>query len=991
VNNIAAVKKYIIRLSLFVMILFLFRDAFPQEYFQQEVNYKIKVTLNDKSHELNSFESVEYINNSNDTLSFIYFHLWPNAYSSNKTELANQLSVWNGKERLFNDPELKGYIDSLDFKVGNRSIQWHLLPGQPDICSLLLNDPVNPGDTIIITTPFHVKIPKGVTSRLGHIGESYQISQWYPKPAVYDRTGWHQMPFLDQGEFYSEFGRFDVSITLPANYTVGATGDLQNDAETERLFKLVADTSWKSTAGLGNDDFPPSSDQVKTLRYTGNEIHDFAWFADKRFHVLKGSVQLPESGREVTTWVMFTNRQADLWKDALDNVNTSIRYFSEKIGDYPYSTFTVVQSALTSGAGMEYPGLTVIGLVSDSYALDEVIAHEICHNWFYSALGSDERRFPFMDESITSSYEGRYMKERYPGKMLWELYFRKKKAAVFTHIDKMPVQRIQEIDWLFQARHNLEQPIDLPAADFSYINYNTILYSKGDMGFNYLRAYLGDSIFDASMHEYFRKWKSKHPDPEDLRSIIELYTGKDLSWFFDDFIGTTKRLNYKVVRLENQQILVKNNGELASPLVISGMRGDSIRFEKWSDGFHGQKWIDVPPGDYSEIKIDPRHVMPELTRLNNNIHTSGIFRGADPIRPQLLFTIEDPEKRTLIYVPAINWTRENSFMVGVALSNGFIIPKPVEYLIMPFYAFKGPSLAGFGRITFNIIPYNNPVRLATISFQGTQYGAPGNQNYHNVKAGLDLYFRTNTMINPVSQRVYGNYIAASDLYQILLPEKAKMLSYFQFGYIIEKTGIINPFNLSASFESNYSYQKASAEFNYRYSYFGKDNGLDMRLFAGNMIKNAADAPFYALSPGGRSGREQYLYQGTFPDRFSVFPTTFFSKQMTLSEGELVSPVNDSLGYSNWMISLSFTSNLPGKAGRIPIKPFVNLLLNDHGTFGHNSPLFFEAGLKAGIWNFFEIYVPLIVSGNIESLTGSFKSRIRFVLNLDSFKQLKLKL
>jgi hypothetical protein len=113
--------------------------------------------------------------------------------------------------------------------------------------------------------------------------------------------------------------------------------------------------------------------------------------------------------------------------------------------------------------------------------------------------------------------------------------------------------------------------------------------------------------------------------------------------------------------------------------------------------------------------------------------------------------------------------------------------------------------------------------------------------------------------------------------------------------------------------------------------------------------------------------------------------------MSLSEGGLTSPVNDSLGYSNWMISLSFTSNLPGKAGRIPVKPFLNLLMNDHGAgTGHSSPLFWEAGLKAGIWNFFEIYVPLIISGNIESLTGSFKSRIRFILKLDSFKHFKLK-
>ena len=311
------------------MIFFLFMKIFPQEYFQQEVNYVIHVTLNDKSHELSSFESVEYINNSDDTLGFIYFHLWPNAYSSNNTDLANQLSVSKGKKRLFGDPELRGFIDSLDFKIKGCKVSWQLLPDQTDICRIALNELLPPGDTIVITTPFHVKLPKGVTSRLGHIGESYQISQWYPKPAVYDKSGWHQMPYLDQGEFYSEFGNFDVSITLPENYTVGATGELQNDTEMKRLDGLASDTSWISTAGMVRDDFPASSYQVKTLRYTGRGIHDFAWFADKRFHVLKGNLILPESGREVTTWIMFTNRQANLWKYAIKYVNSSISYFQK--------------------------------------------------------------------------------------------------------------------------------------------------------------------------------------------------------------------------------------------------------------------------------------------------------------------------------------------------------------------------------------------------------------------------------------------------------------------------------------------------------------------------------------------------------------------------------------------------------------------------------------------------------------------------------------
>ncbi len=313
------------------------------------------MTLNDRTHELNGYESVEYINNSPDTLNFLYFHLWPNAYSNNKTALARQMFTINGKSKLFNDPELKGFIDSLDFKVDDNKVLWDL-SGSPDICKIVLDKPLGNGDTIVITTPFHVKIPKGVTSRLGHIEESYQISQWYPKPAVYDRSGWHQMPYLDHAEFFSEFGSFDVSITLPANYIVGATGELQNEEEKNMLEILSADSSRNKSYYLRDTDFPQSSSQMKTLRYTENNIHDFAWFADKRFHVLKGTVTLPDSGREVTTWVMFTDQEANLWKDAIAYVNDAIMYFSKWIGDYPYNNFTAVQSALNSGAGMEYPG-----------------------------------------------------------------------------------------------------------------------------------------------------------------------------------------------------------------------------------------------------------------------------------------------------------------------------------------------------------------------------------------------------------------------------------------------------------------------------------------------------------------------------------------------------------------------------------------------------------------------------------------------------------
>jgi hypothetical protein len=996
ITGLAAMQKLFSRyffkhyLLIFLFIFRPFLNASSQEYFQQEVNYKIRVTLNDSKHELNGFESVEYINNSPDTLRFLYFHLWPNAYSNNNTALARQIFSMKGKEKLFNDPELKGFIDSLDFEAESNKVQWNLLPESPDICRIILNRPLNPGDTVTITTPFHVKIPKGVTSRLGHIDESYQISQWYPKPAVYDRSGWHQMPYLDQAEFYSEFGSFDVSITLPDNYIVGATGNLQDEEENKFLDKLASDTSWMKTFYYKKPGFPPSSKQLKTLHYTENNIHDFAWFADKRFHVLKGIVKLPESDREVTTWVMFTDQEALLWKNAISYANKAILYFSEWIGDYPYKTFTAVQSALNSGSGMEYPGLTVIGLAGDPYLLDQVIAHEISHNWFYSAIGSDERRFPFMDESIATAYESRYLNEKYPEKKLWEINFRSIKLAKFFHIDKMPIQRIQELEWLIPARRNMELPLNLPATDYNYDNYGSLIYSKASQGFNYLRAYLGDSLFDSIMHDYYIKWKNKHPLPEDLRMVFESHATQDLSWFFDDFLGTTKRLDYKIMRLENQKLLVENKGELKSPLVLTGIIGDSVYSEHWEDGFEGKKWINVPWSDDSEIIIDPQHKIPELFRLNNNIRTSGAFRKTDPFQFRFLYNIEEIEKRSLVYVPVINWNSVDGFMAGMFLNNGILIPKPVEYLFIPFYTFSNQGITGYGKISFNITPYDNLIRMATFTLEGEQFGAPGDQNYHKVKIGLDLGFRSNNTINRVNHKVFAYFFAASDLNQIMLLMPAKMRSYLQFGYIFERSGLINPYNMSVSSESGKSFQKTSLDFNYTYSYNGRNRGLGIRFFAGAMLKNDPEYPFYGISAGGRSGSEQYLYQGLFLDRFNL-TESFWSRQMSLSEGGLVSPVNNTLGYSRWLLSLSITSSLPGPALWIPVKPFVNVLLNDHGAeTTEKSPFFFEAGLKAGIWDFFEIYIPLLVSDNIEAMTGTYQDRIRFIFKLDINNPLKLK-
>src|SRR6056297_4096446 len=300
-----------------------------QEYFQQEVDYTIQVELDDKIHFLRGVEEIEYTNNAPEALTEIYLHLPPNAYKNNQTYLAKEQFQREGKHYLFSVYSQSGFIDSLNFTVNNKEVKWDYHKKHIDICRLTLNEPLKAGETITIKTPFRVKIPLAVTSRLGHVDQSYKISKWFPRPAVYNAEGWHISPYRDLGKSYSEYGSFDVSITLPENYIVAAPGQLMTKSEKKRLNQIEKQTRQK--LGFNADDMtiPESSRDFKTIRYKIDSIPDFVWFTDKRYHVLTNEVSLPNSKKTVTTRTFFTNEQADLWQNANKYISQALQDYSD--------------------------------------------------------------------------------------------------------------------------------------------------------------------------------------------------------------------------------------------------------------------------------------------------------------------------------------------------------------------------------------------------------------------------------------------------------------------------------------------------------------------------------------------------------------------------------------------------------------------------------------------------------------------------------------
>lgn len=496
------------QLLCFLTALCLLPIAYCQSsYWQQRVNYNIDVTLNDADNSLNGFEKIEYINNSPDTLYFIWFHVWPNAYKNDRTAFSDQLLENGSTKFYFSDNDQRGYINRLDFKINGITAKTEDHPQHQDIIKVVLPVPLPPAAKTMIETPFHVKLPF-LFSRTGYEKKAYAITQWYPKPAVYDRKGWHPMPYLDQGEFYSEFGDYDVQLHVPATYKVAATGEQQNI-------------------------------EGSSLHYIQKNVHDFAWFADKDFKVVSDTLKLP-SGKIIKVAAYYYPTHEKIWKNCIRYIKNAVLTKSHWVGEYPYNVVTVVDGG--NGGGMEYPTITLLQ-AGDQRGLDFVIDHEVGHNWFCEILASNEREHAWMDEGMNTYYDQRYASQQYPdgarGALVKAKWLQK----------KLPGNTEETI---LQTLYGLrkDQPIETPSEKFNILNYNLVAYTKTGDWMKQMEQSLGQRLFDSVMQNYYRQWSFKHPYPEDFKTVVENVSRTNLDAQFSllNRKGEMKRPEKKDIR-----------------------------------------------------------------------------------------------------------------------------------------------------------------------------------------------------------------------------------------------------------------------------------------------------------------------------------------------------------------------------------------------------------------------------------------------------------
>jgi hypothetical protein len=634
---------------------------------QQDVRYDIRVRLDTRKHFLSGTERLWYRNNSPDTLRFVWIHLYPNAYRDRNTEFGRELERMKDYKFSFAPVEDRGYIEIRELAVGGRNGELAHPRYEIRETEMKVELPLalSPGDTAAFDVGFDVKIP-AFFSRLGHAGKQYVISQWYPKMVVYDprppgdamgtplrvvspcsvpsppnngaKGEWHPDGYHAIGEFYGEFGTYDVTITLPAEMVVGATGDLAGVRVAGRgAWAADSEFAWMKLDPRKRAKLP--KDSMKTLLFHAENVHDFCWVADPSFILLQDSfvessseqdrdelgtplrVVSPPAARPVTINVLVRGGHEKDWKDAPLWARKTLEHFSAGYGPYPYRQLTVADANLAAGGGMEYPNIVVISSadVPGTRMLEMVVEHEIGHQWFYGMLGSNEMAEAWLDEGINSFAEMRYFEENYgpTGNM-------SKYPGWLSSLPAFDDRYYQKFIYYVTATNNLLKPVLTPAFEFvdEPAAYAGVEYQEAARIVDMLRRLVGDSVFDRVMQTYYQRFRFHHPTSRDFIAVAEEVSGQGLDWFFNQWLTLTGVCDYAIGRVDRKpgivSVRIRQEGTVKMPIEVAAFFADGSRQTATLDWSAESLAVSFRSSALlKQVVLDPAEKLLETNRWNN--------------------------------------------------------------------------------------------------------------------------------------------------------------------------------------------------------------------------------------------------------------------------------------------------------------------------------------------------------------------------------------
>ena len=525
-------------------------------YWQQAIDYKMDIDFDVKKNQFDGKQILQYTNNSEDTLTSAYYHLYFNAFQPG--------SVMD--ERNKNLPDVDPRVGDRIPKLSKKEIGYHkinslTMDGEKvdytvngTILECMLPAPIFPGQTVTLSMEFESQVPLQIrrSGRDNKEGIRYSMSQWYPKICEYDVNGWHPNPYVGR-EFHSPWGDFEVNITIDKSYILGATGVLQNYNEVGKGFQPL------------DLKVPEPEGKTLTWQYKAENVIDFVWAADPDYTVM---MKKAYDGTRMYFIYQPGEKTSENWAQLPSILDEALKFMNERYGKYPYPQYSFIQGG---DGGMEYPMATLITGERPLSSLVGVSVHEWMHSWYQFMLATNEALYPWMDEGFTTFGTNETMNH------LRKMGLIPGEATVNEHARSY-------LSYGNLANSGQEEPLSTHSDHYmTNTAYGIGSYSKGNVFLNQMEYVLGEETFEKALLRYFNEWKFKHPTPNDFIRIMEKESGLVLDWYLEYFVNTTKRIDYGVADISNKgllpkaEITIERIGEMPMPLDVEVVYEDGAK------------------------------------------------------------------------------------------------------------------------------------------------------------------------------------------------------------------------------------------------------------------------------------------------------------------------------------------------------------------------------------------------------------------------------
>jgi hypothetical protein len=600
-----------------ILCVFIINTGISQDYWQQRVDYAMDVRLDVKTNRVTGSQKLTYTNNSRDTLTKVYYHLYFNAFQPNSMMDVRSRSIADPDPRVgdriskLKDDEI-GYQHISSLKQDGKDINYSI---DGTVMEVKLNKPILPNTKTTFDLKFESQVPIQIrrSGRNSKEGIAYSMTQWYPKLAEYDRQGWHAYQYVAR-EFHGVWGDFDVKITIDPSFVVCGTGKLQNADKIGYGYEKTGTKVQRNEGDL-------------TWHFIAKNVIDFAWAADPDY--VHDQTQVPD-GPALHFFYQKGEKTTDNWVKMQEYAVKHFQFMNKTFGKYPYETYSIIQGG---DGGMEYPMCTLITGERSFGSLVGVMAHEASHSWFQGVVATNESLYPWMDEGFTDFSSNESMR----------LMFNETTA---------PHQGSYN-GYFALVKSGLQEPASQHSDHYNTNRaYGTVAYNMGSVFLHQLKYIVGEVNFYKGMRSYYTTWKFRHPDPSDFIRVFEKTSGLELNWYLNYWINTTKRIDYSIKAVIEDEgatyLTIDRLGDFPMPvdLLITLKDGSKELYyiplnetlgskpveDETIQRFDLEEWpwvnpsytlkIDHKANEISVIEIDPSQRMADVERKNNQVDLS---------------------------------------------------------------------------------------------------------------------------------------------------------------------------------------------------------------------------------------------------------------------------------------------------------------------------------------------------------------------------------